>query len=77
MPKLYSSKHIAKVLQNKDFFYISQKGSHAKFQKIGKASIIEKEGTAFIDLALTPKSAQRLYEQLGHSLEDWKQSQEK
>ncbi|OGZ63221.1 MAG: hypothetical protein A3C58_01550 [Candidatus Staskawiczbacteria bacterium RIFCSPHIGHO2_02_FULL_34_10] len=36
MPKLYSSKHIAKVLQSKDFLYISQRGSHVKFCKYNK-----------------------------------------
>jgi len=36
MPKLYSSGHIVKVLQNKGFVYISQKGSHVKFCKHGK-----------------------------------------
>ena len=36
MPKLYSSSHIIKIIQNKGFVYISQKGSHAKFRKIGK-----------------------------------------
>lgn len=36
MPKLYSSKHIAKVLQSKGFIYISQRGSHVKFSKQGK-----------------------------------------
>ena len=35
MPKLYSSSHIIKVLQNKGFFYVSQKGSHVKFRKFG------------------------------------------
>lgn len=33
MPKLYSSRYIAKVLQSKGFLYISQKGSHVKFYK--------------------------------------------
>lgn len=37
MSKLYSSSHIIKVLQNKGFIYISQKGSHVKFRKIGGA----------------------------------------
>ena len=36
MPRLYSSNHIIKVLQNKGFFYISQRGSHVKFRKSGK-----------------------------------------
>ena len=35
MPKLYSSKEIIKVLQKRGFVYVSQKGSHAKFRKIG------------------------------------------
>ncbi len=35
MPKLYSSSEIIKVLQKKGFVYISQKGSHVKFRKIG------------------------------------------
>ena len=33
MPKLYSSKQIEKILLKKGFFYVSQKGSHAKFRK--------------------------------------------
>ena len=33
MAKLYSSKFIIKVLLNRGFIYISQKGSHAKFRK--------------------------------------------
>ena len=33
MPKLYFSSHITKVLQRMGFVYVSQKGSHAKFQK--------------------------------------------
>lgn len=36
MPKLYSSKHIIKVLQEHGFIYISQRGSHVKFRKIAK-----------------------------------------
>lgn len=39
MPRLYSSSHIIKVIQNKGFVYISQKGSHAKFRKIGKPTL--------------------------------------
>lgn len=35
MPKLYSSKHILKVLASKGFVYISQKGSHIKVRKVG------------------------------------------
>lgn len=33
MPKLYSSWHTVKILQEKGFIYISQKGSHVKFRK--------------------------------------------
>ena len=36
MPKLYSSNRIIKVLWNKGFIYISQKGSHMKFRKSGE-----------------------------------------
>ncbi|PIR55110.1 type II toxin-antitoxin system HicA family toxin [Candidatus Peregrinibacteria bacterium CG10_big_fil_rev_8_21_14_0_10_36_19] len=36
MPKLYSSKHIIKVLENKGFFFVSQKGSHTKYRKSAK-----------------------------------------
>ena len=33
MPKLYSSKQIAKTLENHGFNFISRKGSHGKFRK--------------------------------------------
>lgn len=36
MPKLYSSWHIVKVLQERVFVYISQRGSHVKFRKHAK-----------------------------------------
>ena len=39
MPKLYSSKHIVKVLESNGFFFVSQKGSHAKYRKIGKNTL--------------------------------------
>lgn len=39
MPKLYSSSEIIKVLQKKGFVYVSQKGSHAKFRKIGNPTL--------------------------------------
>ncbi len=35
MPKPISLKLIIKVLQGKGFFFVSQKGSHAKFRKLG------------------------------------------
>ncbi len=39
MPKLYSSNEIIKVLQERGFVYISQKGSHIKFRKIGAPTL--------------------------------------
>ena len=39
MPKLYSSAYIIKTIQNKGFVYISQRGSHTKFRKIGKPTL--------------------------------------
>ena len=33
MPKLHSSKEIIKVLEQKGFIFISQKGSHIKYRK--------------------------------------------
>jgi predicted RNA binding protein YcfA (HicA-like mRNA interferase family) len=39
MPRLYSSSEIIKVLQKRGFVYISQKGSHAKFRKIGNPTL--------------------------------------
>lgn len=35
MPKPILLKTIIRVLKDKGFFFISQKGSHAKFRKIG------------------------------------------
>lgn len=39
MPKFYSSKQIVQVLIKKDFVFISQKGSHAKYRKLGKPTL--------------------------------------
>ncbi|MBI5753799.1 type II toxin-antitoxin system HicA family toxin [Candidatus Peregrinibacteria bacterium] len=39
MPKLYSSKFIAKVLEHEGFIFISQKGSHMKFRKTGSPTL--------------------------------------
>jgi len=39
MPKLYSSKHIIKVLENHIFIYVSQKGSHIKYRKHGSPTL--------------------------------------
>ncbi len=35
MPKLHSSRRIVKVLLARNFVFITQKGSHAKFRKNG------------------------------------------
>ncbi|TSC52923.1 MAG: hypothetical protein CEO40_130 [Parcubacteria group bacterium LiPW_72] len=39
MPKLYSSNYILKVLRQKGFVFISQKGSHIKLRKFGKTTL--------------------------------------
>ncbi|MFH1894836.1 MAG: type II toxin-antitoxin system HicA family toxin [Patescibacteria group bacterium] len=39
MPKLYSSAYIVKVLQREGFIYISQRGSHVKFRRVGKPAL--------------------------------------
>lgn len=39
MPKLYSSQQIMRVLLKRGFVFISQKGSHAKFRKIGSLTL--------------------------------------
>ena len=39
MPKLHSSKTILKVLEQKGFIFVSQKGSHIKYRKIGKPTL--------------------------------------
>ncbi|OGY50173.1 MAG: hypothetical protein A3J59_00785 [Candidatus Buchananbacteria bacterium RIFCSPHIGHO2_02_FULL_56_16] len=39
MPKLYSSGQIIKVLQQKGFIYISQRGSYVKFRKLGNPTV--------------------------------------
>lgn len=40
MPKLYSSKQIIKTLEKKGSIFVSQKGSHIKYRKIGKPTLI-------------------------------------
>ncbi len=40
--------------------------------KNGKASDMDEEGTAFIDLALTPEDAEKVYKDLGRALEEHK-----
>lgn len=39
MPKLYSSNHIIKILLLHGFEFISQKGSHRKYRKIGNPTL--------------------------------------
>lgn len=39
MPKLHSSKAILKVLEQKGFIFISQKGSHIKYRKTGNPTL--------------------------------------
>ncbi len=39
MPKLYSSNEIIKVLRKRGFVFVSQKGSHVKFRKIGNPTL--------------------------------------
>ena len=39
MPKLYSSKQIMKVLEEKGFIFVSQKGSHIKYRKTGSPTL--------------------------------------
>lgn len=39
MPKLHSSKEILKVLEQKGFIFISQKGSHIKYRKTGNPTL--------------------------------------
>ncbi len=46
MPKLYSSKQIAKTLKNHGFTLFSQKGSHGKFRK----KVDEKVVTAIVPM---------------------------
>ncbi|MBI2040031.1 type II toxin-antitoxin system HicA family toxin [Candidatus Microgenomates bacterium] len=40
MPKLYSSKQIAKILENHGFTLLSQKGSHGKFRKTIEGKVL-------------------------------------
>lgn len=32
MPRVYSSKHIIRVLESHGFYFVSQKGSHVKYR---------------------------------------------
>lgn len=40
MPKLYSSKHIIRTIEKEGFLFISQKGSHRKYKKLGDPILI-------------------------------------
>ncbi|MFW6011373.1 MAG: type II toxin-antitoxin system HicA family toxin [Desulfosalsimonas sp.] len=40
MPKLLSSREIIRVLQEKGFSFVSQKGSHKKFKKENRIVIV-------------------------------------
>ncbi|MDO8548133.1 MAG: type II toxin-antitoxin system HicA family toxin [bacterium] len=35
MPRLHSSMHVISVLEKNGFYFVSQKGSHIKYRKIG------------------------------------------
>ena len=39
MPKLFSSNRIIKVLRKKGFVFISRRGSHVKFRKVGRQTL--------------------------------------
>jgi predicted RNA binding protein YcfA (HicA-like mRNA interferase family) len=40
MARLYSSRHIIKILEAQGFIFISQKGSHKKFRKNSRTVIV-------------------------------------
>jgi predicted RNA binding protein YcfA (HicA-like mRNA interferase family) len=40
MPNLHSSQEIIRILQQKGFVFVSQKGSHKKFKKANRIVII-------------------------------------
>lgn len=39
MPKLYSSKHVIRVLLRHGFEFVSQKGSHIKYRRLGNPTL--------------------------------------
>jgi len=39
MPKLYSSRHIIRVLEKHGFIFISQRGRHAKYRKVSQPTL--------------------------------------
>ncbi|MFH1098568.1 MAG: type II toxin-antitoxin system HicA family toxin [Candidatus Uhrbacteria bacterium] len=44
MPKPTPTRQIIRVLQKKGFFFVSQRGSHAKFKKDGRTVIVPMHG---------------------------------
>lgn len=40
MSKLFSSGKIIKLLEHRGFIFVSQKGSHAKYRKKGKETLV-------------------------------------
>ena len=36
MPKLFSPRLVVRVLEKNGFIFVSQKGSHAKYRKVGR-----------------------------------------
>lgn len=40
MPRLYSSRHIIRILEKNGFIFVSQKGSHVKFHKAIKGATL-------------------------------------
>lgn len=56
-----------------DRVLITTKAEGSQGPKTGKTHLDDKEGTAFIDFALTPETAQRLLEALGKSVDEYNQ----
>jgi predicted RNA binding protein YcfA (HicA-like mRNA interferase family) len=48
MARLYSSRHIIKILEAHGFIFISQKGSHKKFRKIPGLLLFQTPGKKFL-----------------------------
>jgi predicted RNA binding protein YcfA (HicA-like mRNA interferase family) len=44
MPKPIETKRVVRILQEKGFFFVSQKGSHAKFRKNNLVVIVPLHG---------------------------------
>jgi hypothetical protein len=61
---------------NGDRILINTTAEGIRGPKTGRTHDGGREGAAFIDFALTPEVAQRLYEQLGRAIKDWKSSQQ-